>query len=102
MELEPRLGIARTNYALMLYQLGDVKESLRNFKNLARRYPQFADVRAAATAVLWSEGKIGEAESNWVAAAGLDPRYRDVDWVANIRRWPPAMVEALDSFLNLN
>ncbi|WP_346341645.1 hypothetical protein [[Phormidium] sp. ETS-05] len=47
------------------------------------------------------EGKIGEAESNWFAAVGLDPRYRDIQWVAEVRRWPPAMVSALDRFLKL-
>lgn len=32
-------------------------------------------------------GKQGEAESNWVAAYGLDGRYKDINWVKNIRRW---------------
>ena len=61
----------------------------------------FPDVRAAMTAVLWVEGKQGEAESNWVAAVGLDNRYQNIDWVANVRRWPPKMVKALEQFLTL-
>ena len=69
--------------------------------NIVRKYPQFADMRAALTAVLWAEGKAGEAESNWVAVMGLDGRYQDIDWVRNVRRWPPAMVDALEQFLNL-
>ncbi|MBC6419166.1 MAG: hypothetical protein GDA44_10490 [Prochloron sp. SP5CPC1] len=35
--------------------------------------------------------KVSEAESNWVAAVGLDSRYPDLEWVANTRRWPPEM-----------
>ncbi|NET60783.1 MAG: hypothetical protein F6K47_33010, partial [Symploca sp. SIO2E6] len=67
---------------------------------LIRQYPQFPDVRAALTAALWAEGKRGEAQSNWVAVIGLDQRYQDLDWVSNIRRWPPLMVEALREFLS--
>jgi hypothetical protein len=66
-----------------------------------RRYPKFADMRAALTVSLWAEGKVGEAESNWVSAVGLDPRYKDLEWVTQIRRWPPAMVAALEKFLKL-
>ena len=40
-----------------------------------------------------------EAESNWVSAVGLDRRYKDLEWVATIRRWPPNLVVALDHFL---
>jgi hypothetical protein len=32
----------------------------------------------------------------------MDNRYQDLDWVKNIRRWPPKMILALDKFLNLN
>jgi hypothetical protein len=58
-------------------------------------------MRAALSACLWEAGKRGEAESNWVAAVGLDARYKDLDWVANIRRWPPVAVTALEKFLHL-
>jgi len=100
-ELAPDFAFARANYALALYQAGETKEALRTMRNLVRKYPQFADMRAALSAVLWVEGQQGEAESNWVAAMGLDPRYKKLDWVAQTRRWPPAMVAALDKFLHL-
>ena len=70
-------------------------------KNIIRKYPQFPDVRASLTAALWVKGEKGEAESNWVAAYGLDQRYKDIDWVKNVRRWPDRMVAALDKFLKL-
>ncbi|MBD3882736.1 tetratricopeptide repeat protein [Phormidium tenue FACHB-886] len=100
-DLAPDYAFARANYALALYQVGKINESIRTMKNLVRKYPQFADMRAALTAALWATGNRGEAESNWVAAVGLDRRYKDLDWVANVRRWSPAMVTALEKFLKL-
>lgn len=100
-DMAPNFAFARANYALALYQTGQTTEALRQLRNIVRKYPNFADMRAALTAALWEQGKSGEAESNWVAAVGLDPRYKDLDWVANIRRWPPVMVAALEKFLKL-
>ncbi|MGL5940213.1 MAG: tetratricopeptide repeat protein [Waterburya sp.] len=100
--LAPDFPIARGNASLMQYQLGEHSEAIRNMRNLVRKYPMYSDMRAALAAVLWVSGKQGEAESNWVAAVGLDNRYQDLDWINNIRRWPPSMVEALERFLNLN
>jgi tetratricopeptide (TPR) repeat protein len=99
--LAPNFAFARANVALALYELGKKEEATRTMRNLVRRYPMFPDVRAALTAVLWEKGDQGEAESNWVAAVGMDSRYQELDWVKNIRRWPPQMVAALDKFLNL-
>lgn len=100
-DLAPNYAFARANYALALYQIGQVDESIRTMRNLVRKYPQFADMRAALTAALWAQGKTGEAESQWVSAVGLDARYKDINWVRDIRRWSPAMVTALEKFLNL-
>jgi tetratricopeptide (TPR) repeat protein len=101
-EIAPKFAAARANYALALYQIGQADEAVRNMRNLARKYPKFADMRAALTAALWGQGKRGEAESNWVAAVGLDRRYEDINWVKNIRRWPPTMVAALEKFLKMS
>ena len=101
-EIEPEFALARANAALMTYQVGEHQSALQQMRNLVRKYPMFPDMRAALTAVLWVEGKQGDAESNWVAAVGIDNRYQDLDWVAHDRRWPPAMVAALKQFLTLN
>lgn len=98
-ELAPGYAIAGANYALALYQVQRPQEAIQLVRTLVRQYPQFADVRAALTALLWVSGQQGEAESHWVAAVGLDSHYRDLEWVAQIRSWPPAMVEALEQFL---
>jgi tetratricopeptide (TPR) repeat protein len=100
-ELDPKFAFARVNAALADYQLGHAEAAIREFRNLTRRYPNFADARAALTAALWANGQPGEAESNWVAVIGLDGRYKNLDWVRQVRRWPPAMVAALDKFLHL-
>lgn len=100
-DMAPDFAFARANYAIALYQVGQTDEAIRTMRNLVRKYPQFADMRAALTAALWAKGDRGEAESNWVAAVGLDRRYKDLDWVAHTRRWSPAMVAALEKFLKL-
>ncbi|WP_017319406.1 tetratricopeptide repeat protein [Mastigocladopsis repens] len=100
-EVSPNFAFARANYALALYETGQIDQAVREMRNILRKYPNFADVRAAITAAYWVQGKQGEAESNWVSAVGLDGRYKDINWVANVRRWPPSMVEALDRFLTL-
>ena len=93
--------MARSSSALAAFQLGDRAEAERELRNLIRRYPLFADARAGLTALLWQKGARGEAESNWAAASGLDPRYRQREWLLATRRWPPEPVEALAQFLAL-
>lgn len=99
--LQPSFSLAYGNYALALYQTGSTQQSIQIMKSLVRKYPSFTDMRAALTAALWEQGRPGEAESNWVAVVGLDSRYKDLNWVRNVRRWPPKMVEALNQFLTL-
>lgn len=100
-EKSPGYAIAGANYALTLYQTQNTEAATRLVRTLVRKYPQFADMRAALTAILWAGGNRGEAESNWVSVLSLDPRYQDLEWVETIRRWPPVMVQALQQFLTL-
>ena len=95
------IAMARSSEALAIYQLGDIELAEKKIRILVRKYPLFADARAALTALLWRKGFTGEAESNWAAAAGLDIRYREKDWLLNIRRWPPEPTNDLISFLTL-
>ena len=95
------IAMARSSEALAIYQLGDLDLAEEKIRILIRKYPLFADARAALSALLWNKGFIGEAESNWAAAAGLDIRYREKDWLLNIRRWPPKPTNDLISFLSL-
>ena len=95
------IAMAKSNEALSMYQLGDLELAEKKIRILIRKYPLFADARAALSALLWRKGFVGEAESNWAAAAGLDIRYREKNWLLNIRRWPPNPTNDLIAFLAL-
>jgi tetratricopeptide (TPR) repeat protein len=97
----PGFAMARSSAALAAFQLGESEDAERELRSLIRRYPLFADARAGLTALLWRRGASGEAESHWAAATGLDPRYRQEEWLREIRRWPPLAVQALDQFIHL-
>lgn len=120
--IAPQLG-----RALCLFQLGRKEESLAYFDSLSAKYPRFADGRAAQAIIRFDvayqglqdkksagggEGQGGgvggerEKEDSlrrsvldaWEVAIQEDSRYTDVDWVQNIRRWPPSLVNALVEF----
>ena len=95
----PASALARSSAALSSFQLGESDRAEQELRDLIRRYPLFADARAGLTAVLWSTGQRGEAESHWAASVGLDPCYGDIDWLRQIRGWPPAAVDALEDLL---
>jgi len=97
----PGFAMARSSMALADLQLGNVDESEKELKKLIRRYPNFADARAALTALNWSKGESGKAESNWISVTELDPRYSDEEWLINIRRWPPNPTKYLMNFIDL-
>ena len=98
-QYNPGFAMARSSEALANYQLGNFEDSEKELRKLIRRYPTFADARAALTALQWSKGKSGEAESNWVAVVELDPRYAQEDWLLEVRRWPPTPVRDLMKFI---
>jgi tetratricopeptide (TPR) repeat protein len=97
--LDENFAFAQGNLAIALYQVGEEERAIYLMKDLVKDFPMFADMRAALSAVLWETGKEGEAQSNWVAAMGLDQRYQDLNWVKNSRRWSPKLVTALEKFL---
>ena len=97
----PGFAMARLSMALADYQLGNIDESEKELQKLIRRYPTFADARAALTALNWSNNESGKAESNWIAVTELDPRYSDEEWLKKIRRWPPKPTKDLMNFIDL-
>jgi tetratricopeptide (TPR) repeat protein len=101
-DARPGFAMARSSAALAAFQLGQLDDAETELRRLIRRYPLFADARAGLTALLWRRGARGEAESHWASASGLDPRYRQPEWLLEIRRWPPEPVQALSDFLALS
>jgi len=95
---------ASANAALSLVQLGDERLAEREMRGVARRAPNSADMRAALAALLYSNGNVAEAEEQWEQACARSVgcgRYKDLDYVRRIRRWPPKMVDKLDAFLKI-
>jgi tetratricopeptide (TPR) repeat protein len=101
-DVRPGFAMARSSAALAAFQLQDLDQAEAELRRLIRRHPLFADARAGLTALLWRRGARGEAESHWASASGLDPRYRQPEWLLHIRRWPPEPVQALSDFLALS
>ena len=93
--------MARSSKALASYQLNELAQAEKELRALIRKYPMFADARAALTALLWREGSLGEAESHWTAVFGLDSRYSEEKWLLNVRRWPSDPINDLMAFLDL-
>lgn len=95
---------ASANAALAAAQLGDEAAAEREFRNVARRAPNSADARAALAAILYASGRVAEAEEQWEQACTRNVgcgKYRDMEYVARVRRWPPTMVEKLEAFLKI-
>ena len=101
-DARPGFAMARSSAALAAFQLQELDQAETELRRLIRRYPLFADARGGLTALLWRRGARGEAESHWASASGLDPRYRQPEWLLEIRRWPPEPVQALSDFLALS
>jgi len=94
---------AASNAALALAQLGDEPGAIKEAERVARRAPGSADMRAALAALLYADGRRAEAEGSWEfvcsnISVGCG-KYRDFDWLARVRRWPPVMVERMRQFL---
>ena len=62
-------------------------------------------MRAALAAQLWAANQEDEAEAMWnFACSNITvgcSKYQDEQWLREIRRWPPVMIERLQAFQNL-
>lgn len=93
---------AFSNLALAEAQLGNEDKALKQLESLVRRAPNSADVRAACAALYYSAARFEDAEDAWERACSRESgcaKYRDIDYVTRIRRWPPVMVAKLEKFL---
>ena len=96
--------IAGANLALGLLQVGRDGQALEEVRSLLRKDPNFLDMRAAETAVLWALGDEEGAESAWTTLqssdeAGLYPRQFAIARVQG--RWPPRCTAALSAFITV-
>jgi tetratricopeptide (TPR) repeat protein len=98
-QLAPQFSFAMVNKAVADFQLGRDDIAFKQLRTLLRRYPDFADARAALAAALWDAGLQAQAEEEWGRVN--DPRYRDLSWLQANRRWPPRLVSGLTAFLQI-
>lgn len=98
-DMDSRFVFALANEALAQYQLGQDELALKTMRFLTRKYPGFGDMHAALAMASWERGMSGDAETEWYKAVQSDARYRDVQWVKDIRRWPPRLVQTLEKFV---
>ena len=95
--LAPQIG-----KALVAYELGRPAETLAFFESLAGKYPTYADANAVLATLYFEGGRVDDAQARWDTAMQEDSRYKDIDWVLNIRRWPPKLVKTLENGLGLS
>ena len=95
----PSFAFSTVNRSIALFASGDRLRALREVRAILRRNPSFPDARAALVAMLWSEGLIAEAESQYQRVD--DPRYFDRAWLRQTRRWPEPLVQAMEAFLDV-
>ena len=100
------VAFASANAALALAELGDLRGAELELRAVSRRAPGLVDARAALAALYWASGRPDDAEREWeFACDSVDvgcAKYRDNRWVAETRRWPPAMAELLRRFLSVS
>lgn len=80
---------------------GQDAEAQKQMRLLLVKYPELVDMRAALAVLYWKQGELAKAEGEWYNTINEDPRYRRIEWVRSIRRWPPRMVQELGNFLEM-
>ena len=99
-KLDPKFVAPQLGRSLVLYELGRPQESIAYFKQLTIKYPYFADGLTALAVMMWGEGETKDVMDLWETGIEQDSRYIDIEWVRDIRRWPPSLVKTLQDFKN--
>jgi len=96
-------SLSKANEALAMYGDKRLEEAETAMKAVIRKDPGVTDMHVALAAVYWNRGDVGRAEDEWrFACEQIDTgcqQYKDLQWVAEIRRWPPNLTGALSKFL---
>ncbi|KAK9831556.1 hypothetical protein WJX74_000071 [Apatococcus lobatus] len=94
---------ARIHRAIFLYQIGNASRAILELEDEEANLRGFAEVHAALACILHAERprEVGRAESQWEIASEFDTRFGDIQWVQAEKHWPPRLLAALQSFLNL-
>lgn len=95
--LDSTFEAPQLNRALVLFQLGKIDESLLYFEDLHKKYPNYSDGNAVLALII-QDTDHERAKELWKEVIIQDSRYGDLDWIKNIRRWPPNLVESFIRF----
>lgn len=96
--LQPDFIAPQIGKALVAYELDDIIQTKSIVSSILTKYPDFVDCVAIKAVLSMDEGNIKEAQENWEFVVDNDPRYNDLDWLRNIRRWTPKLVDKLEYF----
>lgn len=100
-EMDKTFFAPKIGKSLVLYQLDRKAEGLKVMKEILDLYPStFTDGMAAVACMAYDLDPSNLERSNLMYEEALkqDPRYADMDWLLNIRRWPPKVVLAMENF----
>ena len=97
--LKPNYEAPVIGRALALYQLEREDEARAIVEEFCKRYPYFADGKAALAVMNYKGGLVDVSLDQFDEAVEADDRYIDLSWVANIRRWTPRLVSDLETML---
>eukprot|EP00435_Cladocopium_sp_Y103_P017937 s3003_g4.t1 len=96
-------AVSRCNEALALFGADEASEAVAILEDVSKRDPNIADAHVALAVSYWASRDYSRAEDEWrVACENTDlgcRQYKDQNWVKDIRRWPPQLVQKLDRFL---
>ncbi|MEW5304103.1 MAG: hypothetical protein WDW36_006737 [Sanguina aurantia] len=101
-DLAPGIAGYRLRAAQLLYQNGMLDDALKTASGVARKNSNYAEAHVTLAALLWSSGQEVRAEGEMERALQLEPRWRDIDFVRAQTRWPPALYDALQRFIDLD
>lgn len=97
-----RWSDAKANLALTLYAEGRTDESVKAMRDVLRRDAGYADMHVALATTLWDKGSYIQAIAEWdLVCNDIDvgcEKYRDLDWVTRVRRWPANLASKLEAF----
>lgn len=100
-------SLSRANQALALFGASRDQDAVAVLRQVVRKDPGVTDAHVALAAAYWNglgvDKDVSRAESEWAFACNnIDTgcrNYKDLEWVAKIRRWPPPLVSSLRNFL---
>ena len=98
--LQPDYVFPKAGEALALYEMKEDALAVKKIRLLLLKYPEFADMHAALACLYSEQGDNTKAVKEWNIARQQDYRYTRWEWVTNIRKWPPRIVESYDKFLS--